>query len=241
MVDSKAWAFLRAYILDYVVGILWILPAIVAFTTTDRVAAVAGAIKTTKIALGTVTMTDFVIGFLTVVAGVVVPYCAAMLITPSSYLITGFLFGLQELVWRKHRQADAQLQAAVVALWKSPVKEVPISDRTKIMLLRNRNAEAADDLSANLDALTFKGQVLLPTALLLACVLWRLGFTAGHAAIIGVVVFLIGDIAANGNAATWRRRLHIALLTSMSDVSPAAGSVAVVPAATIGDHGSPRA
>jgi hypothetical protein len=214
--DSKTWAFLRSYIPDYIVGILWILPVLVAFTTEARVATIASAIKMAKMALGPVTVTEFVIGFITVIAGVVVPYCAAKLIMPSSYLVTNFLFGLHQRVWRKNRAIDDEIEGVAAGAWTLPAN-VSLSDKTKIMLLRSRNGRAAEDLSVSLDALVFKGHVLLPTALLLSCVLWRIGFTAGLAAGIGAIVFLVSDFAANVDAATWRRRLHIAIVALGSD------------------------
>jgi hypothetical protein len=219
-VDAKVEKFeaVRAYLLEYVAGLLWLL-SLVLLAGADRSETVVRVVQHTFGAQQTTFAGQVLIVSAAVVFGVVVPYCAAAVFRPVALLIADRLLRADRAWerWRKRNRASL-FGPRVVAILRETLDLPELSQvgrSPKLTFLQVFEPSLLRFIERDRDELWFRVAAALPTALLAGVVLTRIS-TERYAVLIGIALaaamFLIAVRQANRDLAAWDEAIDTAII-----------------------------
>lgn len=216
----------RAYIFEYVVGVLWLID--VGVLTLDRSTAieVARLIRDLGVALGGSAPPTFVTGFMLAVTGVVLPYCASLAFTPVTYVVMNAVYAIQHKWWPATKKSHDDLSVCAVARVRQFVGvDAPVSLTFRLlMLIKYRQPRVVEHLIRTRDEVLFRAQAILPISLLFGAILWRNiehNIVALPVAIsVFIIVFIAGAYDVNVALNHWMIDVNNAVLVSVQGERP---------------------
>lgn len=197
-------ALLRAYLFDYIVGALWLI-AFAAITSTHKtLVEIITSLRALVTAFSGDKPPDLVVGFAVAFAGIIIPYCVALVFNPISYQVMNTTYRLK-----------ARLSgAAAVENSTTPACGAcgrPISATFAfrlITLLRRKHGEVVTHLIRTRDEFMFRATAVLPATLLIGTIASRLlspyMYSELLAAAIAVLVFIFAAWDISEEVELWR-------------------------------------
>lgn len=174
-VKPESVSAIRAYVYDYIVGMLWILGLVAAAATRDNVAQLATAGSSIAKRLSGVAVPEIVSGFLVAIGGVVLPFCVCTVLKPVSLRVMTTFSRLQrrfEKWLRSEKAANAGAGAALDAIASRHVRQrlslpaVEVPREVKLTYLKSQHPMLAPAIEQARDDLFFRAAAALPSALL---------------------------------------------------------------------------
>ncbi|HXO20123.1 MAG TPA: hypothetical protein VOA87_09410 [Thermoanaerobaculia bacterium] len=211
----------RPYIFDYFVGVLWLVAAFIAMSTGDKILGFARLIDSMAASMNHATMPSFVVGFLIIIGGIIVPYCAALIIKLPTLLVMNNLLKIQRS-WDKRRSKETesmyQLATSVIVRGTAGPKD-QVSARVALLYLEMLQPSMAAALLGTREDIDFRASATVPTALIVGTAArrllapWLIASAAAEAGfILGVLSFIIAVFGANKLLGSTMRDISMAVL-----------------------------
>jgi hypothetical protein len=217
-VATEQFEGFRAYVFEYVTGLLWLVTLAV-LAGADRSVVVA---RWTERLYGTQQLSfsgQVVLVAAAVLFGVVVPYCAAAVFKPVSILIVDFLLQLDNRWRRRRKQPFGQPFGSRAFHIVREMLATPDADQIgrapKIVFLDLHKPALLRRLERDRDELWFRVTSVLPSALLLGIGVSRFVpplFSLGIGISVSLAVFLIAARQANQDLAAWDESINSAVI-----------------------------
>lgn len=205
----------RRYLYAYIVGFLYLLAFAIVWGTPPRLVALATFIAAVDRAAGNATVPPGVAVFALIVAGVVVPYCISVVIQPLTTALANVVFK------RRVKRVDPNdtetvFQAADTVVRTTVGEDFQHNDGTMLLYLKAVAPRLAIPLERSLDDFYFRVEAILPTAVFLAAVAYRLISTRWVGIVVASAVALVTMIGSTaeiyGSVVQFRRRVSVAIL-----------------------------
>lgn len=195
---------LREYVLDYVVGVLWLLAIGTWHFAVGHGSVVRELLSAAGAALPAGGGSEFFTAFLLLIGGVIVPYSVAMAFRPGSWLVMNIALRLHTATLKTILRRDAvdnELRRNAVAIVKRllHVNGEPTPEMFRLYLGAS-DADVARRVQHMVDHVGFQSLSLLPSSLFLAGAAQNLlpsGAGLGTAIITFIIVFALGARATN--------------------------------------------
>jgi ABC-type multidrug transport system fused ATPase/permease subunit len=216
---AETLSSIRSYLLDYVVGILWLLSAALIAGSADWLTAMVDILQMVR------DLPEFVLGFAVVIAGVVVPYCVSILVRPITIQIMNRFLHIHRSFrkWRRTRRAAKEKPHATGETAGSLANKRLTklfghfdlnSRQVRLTYLYARNRSLAAQLEKTQDDIWFQAAAALPSAILVASITYRVA--AWHPAYIsaglGLITFSFASWSINRQFMEWWSCLDAAVL-----------------------------
>jgi hypothetical protein len=218
---TEAFASLRSYLFDYVVGILWLVSAAVITGSLDWLELGLDALNRVK------DLPEFVVGFGVVIAGVIVPYCAAILLRPLTLKFMSLLLRAQRSFrkWRRKKellkkQHGVSLESSHSLANKRMRKQIGLFDTNsrlvRLTYLYALNPSLAAQMERLQDDLWFQAAAALPSTALIGSVTYR--SVTWHpvywSIFVGLIIFSFAVWRINTQFLDWWHSLDAAVLVA---------------------------
>jgi hypothetical protein len=211
----------RPYVFDYVVGILWVVSTAMLFVHFDHVVGLAKALNTVASSAARIALPDFAVGFMLIVAGVIIPYCITAAMRPFNILIMNFLLTVQRGIFKRRPRARLVVirRSADAAIAKIASFQSPARGDAKLHFLTLRAQPIAANLKATREGIDFRAALVMPVSLFFGAVVFRALdghswpiLTAAIAVLIAGVAYAAGVWVANSDLAHYKESVDLAVL-----------------------------
>jgi hypothetical protein len=210
---------LRSYLFDYILGILWLLCVAMLVGSADWIGVIESRISEIE------KLPDFVVGFVVVIAGVVIPYCASILVRPITLKIMNLFLHRQRGFhrWRWQKSPAAKLpqikpveQAAVEYLRGELNWPGNLTWTMRLTALYALHPRLAAQIEKGRDDLEFRAAAVLPTTILFALLAYRVTpvWPLIVSLIVGLTTFSVATWTINKSMDNWWACLNIAVLSA---------------------------
>lgn len=166
----------RPYVFDYVVGVLWVVAIATTFLRHEHILAVAKGTDQIASAATHVRAPDFAIGFLIVIAGVIVPYCVAAALRPITLVTMNSFLTLQRNRLNAAKSVRMELLRRSANARLSRIASIKNDIRTpaKLHFLALRAAPIELNLRAIRQVIDFRAALVMPVSLFFAGLFFRI-------------------------------------------------------------------
>lgn len=173
-VDRGSINIIRQYVLEYVLGIFWILALTAALGTRARLLDAAAFVDDVAALMPHARVPDFAVGLLVLIVGVVIPYgVGAVMRSPSAYLIDAIL-QMERRTRRDQMSSYVALHAAVGKEVRDAIAHLTaISMSVRLGYLSMLRPEVASALRGAAMHLDFWGFSVLPVSIFIGAVIAR--------------------------------------------------------------------
>src|SRR5262245_28343646 len=213
----ETFATVRSYIFDYVTGALWLISIGVLTFQWSWIGVAMTAIETAIKTAPSLHIPDFVVAFLLIIGGVVLPYVVSVAVKPLVLRLMNALNRLQRSIQKstertqatKSLETLASLRVIQALAWKGSV-----SREIKTIFLNARAPNLAMNIERTRDEIWFRASAVLPTALLFAGIAYRLPLPVPRLMVVltGMLMFAAGSWFVNVELRNWYEMLHAAIL-----------------------------
>lgn len=196
-VDSDRLESLRPDARRFILGVVWL--CAIGVLTLDRASILSAVyfLDEAAAALVHVTVPPFVVIFLAILAGVVLPYCLAVTLMPISILVANLALHLQRKLKDKGDAEPVQHEAMIAVMTDLGIN-IDLDFSALELYVRVRSPRLARGLDLRGDQINFRGYATLPASILLAWLIFHLLVTSvmpalayGLAALIGLAAFVL--------------------------------------------------
>jgi len=220
---------IRAYVFDYVVGVLWLL-SFCAFVGSSVVAHVVSVKLAPVVVLSRdLSLPDIAVGLIVFIAGVILPYSLGVALTPVTTLLLNTIVYLQNRIsffqFASRLQLNPEQRLQLYRLVANRVQRQtswngPMTRNMRSVLLQAWSPEVCARLDRLNEDLRFRAAAIFPSSLLIAALVYRTlpaaRMFSGVSA--GCVVFALGVLAANRHLANHDEALNMGLLLGYEKV-----------------------
>ncbi len=192
-VDIQKFDGIRRYVFAYVAGLLWLIALCLAFITEGRIIYLARYISTVSTASGVTNIPQSVWIFGLIVAGVVIPYCISLAVSPLTLAFSNVVLNARFRSLRHAKLGDAETIFETADRIVQATTDATFSHTDGAMLLYVDAVvpRLAVDINRAYDDLFFRIDALIPSACLIGIVIYRV--TAVHW--VGVLLASVAAIA----------------------------------------------
>jgi hypothetical protein len=217
-VDIQKLDGVRRYAFDYIVGLLWLVALGFAFKTENGIVCLAKFVSDVGAASDIKHIPEQAWMFALIVAGVVVPYCMSLVVSPVAFAFSNVVlrFGLKA---EQHSRLDdgETIFAVAEQIIQSTVEATfGHTDGTMLLYVEAVAPRLATGIRRSYDEFSFRIGTIIPVVALIVMAVYRVisvhWVGALLAAVVGVAVLVSGAVQIYQLLMQCRTRLYLAIV-----------------------------
>lgn len=212
------------YIFDYIAGVLWIAAGITCVVSHEWLRSATNNINRLASVKSALQIPDFVIGFLLVIGGVVLPYCISVVLRPGTLRLMSLFQKLERRLhrWRlsnppgdsKGKEPSIDLLATRRIQRELKCGRTNIGREVRVTFVHVRVPSVAPYITANEEAVFFRATAVLPSAVLVGAMVYHLSVPFHLVLGVGITIALLvlGAWLSNRDFNGWMSTVNTVIL-----------------------------